>query len=425
MPIKLITGQPGNGKTLYAVSLIHEELKTGRPIYSNINGLDIDGVEPIPVNQRGELDWTMTEQGDESTGKFGALIVYDETQKLPYFAYKSKEKLSANPLITKLEDHRHFAYDFIFITQSPKFLHLHLLELVGEHYHVKRPMNRARAEIHKHRGYCMQPESVAAQERAEDIFKFDYPKELFQSYKSTQIVTNGKIQIPKYMKKLFFIIGFCAIGIIYLFFFTDNKIFDTMKGKENEPKPSIENVSNDKQTSVATGLFDKNQPFDPNIECRKGANVDLPECKQWFEQLSKTNGSVNQLNPSGNQSVEYNPNEPFKQEHIQETVRYEVTAKPVFSGCTKMNGKYVGYTQQGTKLEVSKQDCQNLIDHNDRPFNYFASNNNAQFNTQSNVQNVIQQTDQQAVQVKQPVQYANNYVDEHLQARPITGANAL
>lgn len=369
MPTKLITGQPGNGKTLYAVSLILEAKKTGRPIYSNINGIDIDGVMPIPVNERGELDWTLTEQGDESSGIFGALVVYDETQKLPYFAYKSKEKLSSNPLITQLEDHRHLGYDFIFITQSPKFLHLHLLELVNEHYHVKRPMNRAQAEIHKHRGYSMQPESVAAQERAEDIFKFSYPKELFQFYKSTEIVTNSKIQIPKYVKKLILIIAACALGIIYLVFFKDNQIFGHMMGKENTSVSEQTDKKNHTSPADATNPF--TAAFDPSVECRKGVNVEKPECVEWFNHLTQNRASVSESGAIG-----YNPSKPFDADTQQ--ISYTVTAKPVFSGCMKTGSKYQAYTQQGTKLDVSQADCERLIQDNDRPFNYFASSSNEQ-----------------------------------------------
>ena len=439
MPTKLITGQPGNGKTLYAVSLILEAKKTGRPIYSNINGLDIEGVEPIPVNERGELDWTLTEQGDEATGVFGALVVYDETQKLPYFAYKSKEKLSSNPLITKLEDHRHFAYDFIFITQSPKFLHLHLLELVNEHYHVKRPMNRAQAEIHKHRGYAMQPESVAAQERAEDIFKFAYPKELFQYYKSTEIVTNSKIQIPKYIKKLIFIIVACLLGIIYLVFFKDNQIFGHMMGKDKKPiseqtsdKPLANKVAN-----TITGSFD------PSTECRKAINVDKPECVSWFDKLTTSNGSVASMSMNG-QQVEYDSTKPFEVDHIQEQISYTVTAKPVFSGCTKINGKYQAYTQQGTKLDVSQADCERLINNNDRPFNYFQQEQQNGLLGKNGVtpdrQVSGQQDTTQTVSKMTPEQYAkylqylddlrqseqaNNYVQSNLQRNHIIASNAL
>lgn len=420
MPTKLITGQPGNGKTLYAVSLILEAKKTGRPIYSNINGLDIEGVEPIPVNAKGELDWTLTEQGDEATGVYGALVVYDETQKLPYFAYKSKEKLSSNPLITELEDHRHFAYDFIFITQSPKFLHLHLLELVNEHYHVKRPMNRAQAEIHKHRGYSMNPETVAAQERAEDIFKFAYPKELFQFYKSTEIVTNSKIQIPKYIKKLIFIIVACLLGIIYLVFFKDNQIFGHMMGKDKEPKKVETTQSKDSTGGLIANAVTGAKP-DLNIECRKGVNVEKPECVAWFNNLTKSNGSVQSMSING-QQVEYDPTQPFKTDQIQKEITYTVTAKPVFSGCTKFNGKYQAYTQQGTKLEVSQSDCKNLIENNDRPFNYFAQGQQNGLNNSSNIttnnQVSSQQNTAQTVQKMTLEQYAKyiQYLEDQNQA---------
>ena len=56
---------------------------------------------------------------------------------------------------------------------------------------------------------------------------------------------------------------------------------------------------------------------------------------------------------------------------VNETA-YQATVQPVFSGCIKYNGKYVAYTQQGTKLDVSEADCKRLIDDGDRPFNYFA-----------------------------------------------------
>lgn len=416
MPIKLITGQPGNGKTLYAVSLIIEAKKTGRPIYSNINGLDIEGVYPIPENEKGELDWTLTEQGDESTGKFGALVIYDETQKLRYFAYKPKEKLSTNPLIAKLEDHRHFAYDFIFITQSPKFLHLHLLELVGEHYHVKRPMNRARAEIHKHRGYSMNPESIAAVERAEDIFKFDYPKELFQYYKSTEIVTNAKIQIPKYMKKLMFIIGFCAIGIIYIFFFSDNKIFGHIKGEDKQVAKLEQSKPDTSISSLVVG-----EKFNPEVECRKGINVEKPECVQWFNNLTKSNGSASAMASTAEQ-IAYDPAQPYQD--IETKVSYTVTAKPVFSGCSKFGNRYQAYTQQGTKLDVSQADCERLIKNNDRPFNYFSGQQNgllAKDGTASDRQVLGQQDTSKTVSKMTPEQYAKylQYLEQNNQANNV------
>ncbi|MBF6749947.1 zonula occludens toxin, partial [Acinetobacter baumannii] len=66
-------------------------------------------------------------------------------------------------------------------------------------------------------------------------------------------------------------------------------------------------------------------------------------------------------------------------------VSYEITSKPVFSGCMKQNGRYVAYTQQGTILhDVSQSDCRRLLKHaGDRPFNYFAQPRNEPMNTEA------------------------------------------
>ena len=73
---------------------------------------------------------------------------------------------------------------------------------------------------------------------------------------------------------------------------------------------------------------------------------------------------------------DYSPSDPFKTLQVQ----YEVTAKPVFSGCTKFNGRYYAYTQQGTKLDVDPSVCQRVIDDGDRPFNYFKNDQQLQAN---------------------------------------------
>lgn len=366
MPIKLITGQPGNGKTLYAVHLINQALKDGREVYTNINGISLD-VLPIPENARGELDWSLTPKGDATLGLQGALIVYDETQKLPYFAYK-KEKLSANPLISELETHRHDGYDLIFVTQSPKFLHLHLLELVNEHYHVKRPFNRKQAEIHMHRKACMLPETEAAEKRAEDVFKFAYPLDLFKYYKSTEIVTNSKIRIPKYMKKLFIIGGLCTAGIVFTLGFTDNKIFNHVKGEGSTFGPKVPETKTATTPNVFGGL-DSRTPEQREAERKENYDKTMQHQKD--------------------QLIQYNISKPYDAVEVS----YQATAKPVFSGCMKKNGKYYAYTQQGTPLsDVSQNDCKRLIEDGDRPFNYFATDRTGFVSTDSSNAESTQQT---------------------------------
>ena len=91
---------------------------------------------------------------------------------------------------------------------------------------------------------------------------------------------------------------------------------------------------------------------------------------------------------------------------------YEITSKPVFSGCAKFNGKYYGYTEQGTKLPVSKSDCVRLIEHGDRPYNYFKTEQS------------YQQVKQDSPSPEQPV-HANSQpetipkVDAQIKSEPI------
>lgn len=124
--IKLITGTPGSGKTLFAVSEILEEAKKGRTIYCDIDGLRIDGVMPIAD----DLDWRDTPEG--------SLVVYDEAQQNDIFK-AGRGALSDNQIVKDLEIHRHTGHDIIFITQSPIFMHNHIRQLVGEHMHLHRP----------------------------------------------------------------------------------------------------------------------------------------------------------------------------------------------------------------------------------------------------------------------------------------------
>ena len=95
-------------------------------------------------------------------------------------------------------------------------------------------------------------------------------------------------------------------------------------------------------------------------------NVEKPECVEWFNQLSQNRASV-----SDSGALAYDPSKPYDVDTQQ--IVYTVTAKPVFSGCMKTGNKYQAYTQQGTKLDVSQDDCERLINNNDRPFNYFAT----------------------------------------------------
>jgi hypothetical protein len=201
--IKLITGTPGSGKTLYAVSLIIESAKSGRVIFSDIEGLNVQGVMPIPQ----DLDWRETPEG--------ALVVYDEAQQNEIFK-AGRGTLSDNKIVSDLEIHRHTGHDIIFITQSPIFMHNHIRQLVGEHFHLHRPYGAAVASVYQWRVCENNPNVQSAKNRSENNSFFNFDKKLFEHYKSATVHTH-KFKVPSKIRNIL-IVFFCLIAFTFYLF---------------------------------------------------------------------------------------------------------------------------------------------------------------------------------------------------------------
>lgn len=369
-----------------------------RQIYSDINGLRIDDVLESPDDWRSCPD--------------GSIIFYDEVQNRAIY----KNTRDKNEIISDLTVHRHRGFDIYFITQFPVLIHTEVRAVVGQHYHLFRPWGLPQAYVHVWSYAVVDPNSFSKKRAAERTFRFSYDKKIYKLYTSSTMHTH-KINLPK---KLILYAGGIGLGLFLMYDgISGGTIFN--KGTDNQ-ESVLDKVNNAKESNPYAASTNPN--FDVNTECRKGENVDKPECIAWFDGLSSNKSSVSS---AGNITVSYNPNEPYNTTDIAKTVTYEVTSKPVFSGCMMKNGRYVAYTQQGTILkDVSQDDCKRLIQDADRPFNYFATspvnNQNANFSTNnasvSNSNDVREST-------QNTMNYANNYVEPHLQQNHIIGANAL
>lgn len=383
MAIYLIVGQPRHGKSQFAVKkaydyhqenlAIQKRIDSGkfdpekdivREIYSDIDGHAdaCDFVKPAPV------DWRDVPHD--------SIIFMDEIhQRVEYC--DTDGKMSQNPMIVDLTTHGHQNKDIILMTQDPERLNKGIRKLVEKLYLVKRPIQKPPfATIYEFERWLRDPWQAAASTRTvsyADSYKFFYKEKWQSMYKSASAHTSIKFKIQnKFIYAVIAII--CLMSLSYVLFMKsggDKLARNAISGLTGEQ------VQQQKMDSVQSvnQLDNAQAAFNPEQDCRKGINVEKPECVAWFKQLTETKGSV----ASGrNVQVSYNPNNPFDTE-IQDQINYEVTAKPVFSGCMKQNGKYVAYTQQGTILNgVSQADCQRLVDHNDRPFDYFAKAQNQQ-----------------------------------------------
>lgn len=229
--IILITGTPGSGKTLYGVNkLINDYIKTDRPVYCDIEGVDIDGVQKSPE------DWRTTPER--------SIVIYDEAQQNDIFDARRRSR-TVSDIVLDMDTHRHTAHDLIFITQSPKYLKSQILELVGEHYHLHRPYGASLASVYFWRRCESNPSSRTAQGFCENQFLFRYDKRLFNYYKST-VENTHKLKIPK--KILFW----CALPFIILFLlyrqFSDPYTQKMIKGGTGDTAPAAV-VADDPLTS--------------------------------------------------------------------------------------------------------------------------------------------------------------------------------
>ena len=377
MAIYLIVGQPRHGKSQFAAKMAYEyheknieiqkridsgkfnpETDIVREIYSDIEGHadKCDFIKPAPK------DWRDVPHD--------SIIFMDEIHKRPEYC-DNDGKMSQNPMIVDLTTHGHHNKDIILMTQDPERLNKGIRKLVEKMYLVKRPIQKPPfATIYEFERWLRDPWQAAASTRSvnyQDSYKFFYKKKWQDMYTSASAHTSIQFKIQS--KFIYAIIAIAVLMTASYLLFTKSggdKLARNAIGGITGQKPTEENkTQTSNEQAVSSGLENL------ETECRKGVNVEKPECVKWFDQLTK-NGSSVSTGDNRQTTVTYNPNQPYDNE-IQKQVSYEVTAKPVFSGCMKTGSKYQAYTQQGTKLDVSQADCEKLIQNNDRPFNYFAT----------------------------------------------------
>lgn len=177
MPITLITGQPGNGKTLYAMEMLEKAIKEGtRPIY-------VHGVEgTLPDKAKPLLDAKKWEECED-----GALIFIDEAWGT--FGHLQDARGAPTPQhVQALATHRHRGIDFVMTTQMTNQIYPFMRGLVGEHFHVVRQFGTSFATVYKW-GELNEDVKSAGQRSKALASTWTYPKRLYGQFKSAVLHT--------------------------------------------------------------------------------------------------------------------------------------------------------------------------------------------------------------------------------------------
>lgn len=255
MPIVCITGVPGAGKTLRALSTVLNmvgvkqqanvaEIQAGlasatRPIAfcgveGLIPGLGIDLVDP--------MDWQSLPDG--------CVVLVDEAWKwwgshLPAGARDQR--------YMALAEHRHRGFDFVITCQAPAQLQTHVKSLVGEHEHVARKFNTKITVVWKWPDLQSAPNSEASKNRALDEV-WTHPKGIYGLYQSATMHTI-KRKIPKKL-----ILALCVLPVVAGLLFFGVKAVASI-GKHGSVPGLGESSAGEESSAPLDGSKPKGQPL--------------------------------------------------------------------------------------------------------------------------------------------------------------------
>lgn len=187
-PVILITGLPGEGKTLYAVS---NYCKGKSSVFTA-------GLKGSVFPEVDATKWYETPSG--------SVVVVDEAWK--WFAPKNPTQEPPEHY-KKVPEIRHSGHVLVLVTQHPQDLDSRIRRRVGKHYHVVRIFGSERANIHEW-NHCH--EDVEHRSDTES-FVWEYDKASYGLYKSAD-QHRIKVEIPRRIKRIPIYLGLAAVGIV-------------------------------------------------------------------------------------------------------------------------------------------------------------------------------------------------------------------
>lgn len=236
--IRLVTGLPGHGKSLFVMSLIDKEAKaTKRQIY--LAGISQFKKTKIDNYQKRLHLITYEEIKDWKSFVTGSLVVIDEAQEI----FPQRQKGNAPDYITDLSTHRHHGLDFIIITQDPRLLDAWSRRLINEHINIKRLWG-TNIQIHMKWDRCVDtprdPKEFRNATRKFSIINKDY----FGWYKSAD-EHNVKKEVPAKL-----LIGLVVVGAFPLVLYFGAKYASSIVSEDHDTPPSVAEDSTTGKTQV-------------------------------------------------------------------------------------------------------------------------------------------------------------------------------
>lgn len=172
MPIHVLTGQPGNGKTLRMMELLEASLEEKkRPVY--VHG--VEGQLPSRANKLEDVrDWEKCEDGS---------IIYVDEAWMGFGHLQDARGAPTPKHVQALATHRHRGIDFVMTTQMVNQLYPFMRGLIGEHTHVSRKFGTSLCTLYTWGEVCEDTKSTAQREKSVATVWIQ-PSRLFGLFKS-------------------------------------------------------------------------------------------------------------------------------------------------------------------------------------------------------------------------------------------------
>ena len=302
--ITLLTGLPGNAKTLYALNWVKAKAeKENRPVF--YYGITI--LDPVA------LPWTeLTNAEDWHKCPVGSIIVIDEAQKI----FRLRSNGAAVPEhVSKLETHRHLGVDLVIITQHPMLIDSNVRRLCGQHFHAVRAFGTHKSTIHE---FSEVREQVGKNRNGSIRHDFIFPKQSFSWYKSAELHTH-KRNIPMRVYFLF-ALPFIVIALGYFVYLR----MTSLSSREQQSKVTAS------QTGVRSTNDEEGRVGHRNdvewLAVQRPRIVGLPHTAPQYDGLAK------------------------------------VATMPLPTACVSMGARCECFTSQGTKIaNVQETICRDIV----------------------------------------------------------------
>jgi zona occludens toxin len=200
MALYLVTGQPGHGKTAYAIDRAFQMQKEGRTIYAH-------GIKDFDYERAG---WKYLDDPTQWEAlPDGSVVILDEC----YTIFPNRNPGAKVPAhVEALARHRHRGFDFILIAQQGLQLDPFMRGLYEEHVHVRQTsLFKSKTKLKRWNQY-----QGNVQVQCADVVDWVRPAYVFGYYTSTTLVTT-KRNLPTWMRNI--LIGLGIIGLVSFYLY--------------------------------------------------------------------------------------------------------------------------------------------------------------------------------------------------------------